>query len=201
MEKNTIFTKDKEFAVILKKNVVVHAFNYISNNTQIGEKNTLRPFNDITSSKTEANCLIAASNIENSEIKNDVKIGPMAHLRPHSVIEDNVKIGNFVEVKNSTMRKSSKASHMSYIGDGDVGEGSNIGCGTIFCNYDGKNKNKTILHNNVFVGSNCNLVAPIEIGENALIGAGSTITENVPSNALSIARARQVNKENYERKF
>ncbi|MCL2851158.1 MAG: hypothetical protein FWE01_02230 [Firmicutes bacterium] len=125
------------------------------------------------------------------------KIGPNAHLRNGSIIGKNCKIGNFVEVKNSSIGDGSKVSHMSYIGDGIIGTNTNIGCGVVFCNYDGKKKSKTVIGDNCFIGSNVNFVSPIIIGDNVTIAAGSTITENVPSGALGIARERQIVKEDY----
>lgn len=132
--------------------------------------------------------------IDGAIVGNDCKVGPFARLRPKAVIGDRCKIGNFVEVKNSILGKGTKASHLTYIGDAEVGEECNFGCGVVFCNYDGKKKHKTIIGNNVFVGSNVNFVAPVTIGDNVLIGAGSTITDEVPTNALAIARSRQTNK-------
>lgn len=200
MSKKAVPTKDDEFAVVLDKNVTVQAFNYITNNSSVGENTIVSPFNDIKQAKLGKDCVIKSSTILQSEVFDEVNIGPHAHLRPNSKILKNAKIGNFVEVKNSTVGEHSKASHMSYIGDGVIGKHTNIGCGTIFCNYDGKTKHKTIVGDNVFIGSNVNLVAPIEIGDNAIVGAGSTLTQNVPKDALSIARAYQVNKLNYKRK-
>src|SRR5690606_7779164 len=113
------------------------------------------------------------------------------HIRPHSSISDDVRIGNFVEVKKSVLGKGSKASHLSYIGDADIGEGVNFSCGAVTVNYDGKNKFKTVIKDGAFIGCNANLIAPVTIGENALIAAGSTITDDVPADALSIARERQ----------
>ena len=132
--------------------------------------------------------------IEDSFVGCDCKIGPFARLRPNAVIGDRCKVGNFVEVKNSILGKGTKASHLTYIGDAEIGENCNLGCGVVFCNYDGKQKHKTIIGNNVFVGSNVNLIAPISVGDNVVIGAGSTINEDIPSYALSIARSRQINK-------
>lgn len=142
----------------------------------------------------------------NTTIKSDVKIGsnceigPNAYIREKCRLDDNVKIGNFVEIKNTKVGKGSKVPHFIYLGDCEVGEKCNIGCGTITCNYDGFNKSKTIIGNHVFIGSNTNLVAPVEVGDNAFVAAGSTITEDVPEYALAIARQKQVNKENWNKK-
>lgn len=137
----------------------------------------------------------------NSQIGLNVQIGPFAHIRPQSKILDDVKIGNFVEIKKAVFGKGSKASHLSYIGDAEVGSNVNIGCGSITVNYDGKNKYLTKIEDGVFIGCNSNLIAPVTVGEGAYVAAGSTITENVPGDALALARARQVNKENYVQKL
>lgn len=126
-----------------------------------------------------------------------MNIGPFAHIRPHSDINDEVKVGNFVEIKKAVFGKGSKASHLSYIGDAEVGADVNIGCGTITVNYDGKNKFLTKIEDGAFIGCNSNLVAPVTVGKGAYVAAGSTITEDVPGEALAVARARQVNKEDY----
>ena len=142
----------------------------------------------------------------NTTIKSDVKIGanceigPNAYIREKCRLADNVKIGNFVEIKNTQVATGSKVPHFIYLGDCEVGERCNIGCGTITCNYDGFNKSKTKIGDHVFVGSNTNLVAPVSVGDNAFIAAGSTITEDVPEYALAIAREKQINKENWNKK-
>jgi bifunctional UDP-N-acetylglucosamine pyrophosphorylase/glucosamine-1-phosphate N-acetyltransferase len=126
-------------------------------------------------------------------------VGPFARLRPGAVLEEETKIGNFVEVKKSTIKKGAKASHLSYIGDATVGERTNIGCGMITCNYDGKEKHRTVIGKDVLIGSDVQMVAPVKIGDNAVIGAGSTITEDVPENSLAIARSRQIVKRNWKK--
>lgn len=142
----------------------------------------------------------------NTTIKSDVRIGanceigPNAYIREKCRLADNVKIGNFVEIKNTQVKEGSKVPHFIYLGDCEVGEKCNIGCGTITCNYDGFNKSKTKIGDHVFVGSNTNLVAPVSVGDNAFIAAGSTITEDVPEYALAIAREKQINKENWNKK-
>ena len=129
--------------------------------------------------------------IENSVVANNVDIGPYARLRPDTVLNENSRIGNFVEIKKSTIGKGSKVNHLSYIGDTEMGDNVNIGAGTITCNYDGANKHRTVIRNNVFVGSNSQLVAPVELGENATIAAGTTITRDVEDGALAISRSPQ----------
>ncbi len=134
--------------------------------------------------------------IEDSYIGAGSTVGPMAHLRPGSILEGDNKVGNFVEIKKTKMGKGSKASHLTYLGDASLGENVNAGCGTITCNYDGYNKYNTVIGNNVFIGSDTQLVAPVTIGDNVLIAAGSTITKDIPENALGISRAKQDNLEN-----
>lgn len=133
-------------------------------------------------------------------IGENCEIGPNAYIREGCVLEDNVKIGSFVEIKKAKIGKGTKVPHLSYMGDCEIGEGTNIGCGTITCNYDGFKKSKTIIGNNSFVGSNVNFIAPVNVGDNTIIAAGSTITDDVPQDALSIARQRQINKEGWNKK-
>ena len=135
----------------------------------------------------------AFSYLENCIIGENSSIGPFAHLRQNANISQDCRIGNFVEVKNSNFGTNSKAAHLSYIGDSELGRGVNIGAGTITCNYDGKNKHKTTIEDNVFVGSNTALIAPVTVKNDALIAAGSVITKNVEANELAVARAKQVN--------
>ena len=137
--------------------------------------------------KIEAFC-----HLEGVTIKKNCTIGPFARLRPGTILEDSTKIGNFVEVKKAKIKKGAKINHLSYVGDSDIGEKVNIGAGVITCNYDGVNKNKTVVGSNSFVGSNVSLVAPVKVGSNALIGAGSVITKNVPNNMLAVERSKQV---------
>lgn len=141
---------------------------------------------------------VDASTILESTVDEDTKVGPYAYIRPGSKIGKNVKIGDFVEVKNAVIKDGAKASHLTYIGDAEVGENVNLGCGTVFVNYDGYDKHKVVVGKNSFIGCNTNLIAPVEIGENVYIAAGSTITESIPSRAFAIARQKQVVKENYQ---
>ncbi|MGC9218269.1 MAG: DapH/DapD/GlmU-related protein, partial [Athalassotoga sp.] len=143
------------------------------------------------------NTFVIRSDCSGSVIGNNCSIGPFSRLRPGTFIEDNVKIGNYVEVKNSHLSKGVKSQHLTYLGDATIGEDTNIGAGTITCNYDGVRKNKTFIGKNVFVGSNTALVAPVKVGDGALIGAGSTITDDVPAYALALGRAKQLNKEEW----
>jgi len=169
---------------------------YLEGQTTIGENTVLEPGVAIKDSKIGNNVVIKAySVITESIIEDKAKIGPFAHLRPGSRVAEEAKIGNFVEMKKAYVGKRSKASHLTYLGDADIGSDVNIGAGTITCNYDGKRKYKTVIKDKAFIGSNTSLIAPISIGEEAVVGAGSVITEDVPDKKLAIARARQVIKE------
>ena len=133
-------------------------------------------------------------------MENNVVVGPYARLRPGTILKSGAKIGNFVEIKKSKIGKNSKVSHLSYIGDANVGQNVNIGAGTITCNYDGSKKHKTSISDNVFIGSNTSLVAPVKIGKNSTVGAGSVITGNVKKNSLALTRSKQQEIKNYKRK-
>jgi bifunctional UDP-N-acetylglucosamine pyrophosphorylase/glucosamine-1-phosphate N-acetyltransferase len=135
--------------------------------------------------------------LTDSRIGDDAQIGPFAHVRPGSVVEAGAHLGNFVELKKTRLGKGSKASHLAYLGDADIGPGCNIGAGTITCNYDGVNKHATTLGAGVFVGSDSQLVAPVQLGEGAYVAAGTTVTENVPAGALALSRVRQLNLEGW----
>lgn len=163
----------------------------------IGSECKIGPNTELLDSKVGNRTVIKQSVVTESVIGDEVTIGPFAHIRPQSVLGNQIKIGNFVEVKKSTLADRAKASHLSYIGDAEIGKDVNIGCGTITVNYDGENKFKTIIKDGAFIGCNSNLVAPVTVGERAYVAAGSTITDDVPEQALSIARSRQINKENY----
>ncbi|MDQ0209186.1 bifunctional UDP-N-acetylglucosamine diphosphorylase/glucosamine-1-phosphate N-acetyltransferase GlmU [Alkalicoccobacillus murimartini] len=171
----------------------------IKGHTVIGSDCTIGANSEILNSTIADRVEVKQSVIHDSKVAQDVTIGPFAHIRPGTELGEEVRIGNFVEVKKSTLAKGSKAAHLSYVGDAEVGKHVNLGCGTITVNYDGVNKHKTTIDDGAFIGSNSNLIAPVHIGENALVAAGSTITDDVPGKALSIARARQVNKEQYKK--
>ena len=173
----------------------------IEGKTVIGEDCKIGPNSHIVNSEIGNGTTIHSSVVLNSTVGHETAVGPFAHLRPDSTLGDHVKIGNFVEVKKSTLGDNTKVSHLSYIGDAEIGQNVNIGCGSITVNYDGKNKFKTTIEDDVFVGCNSNLVAPITIGAGSFIAAGSTITKEVPGDALAIARARQENKLGYVSKL
>ena len=161
--------------------------------TEIGEDCVIGPNTRIEDSIIKDNVEIINSTILQSSIDSNTNVGPYAYLRPNSDIGKNVKIGDFVEVKNSKVGDNSKASHLAYVGDGEIGENVNIGCGVIFVNYDGVNKNNTIVEDNAFVGWNVNLVDPVTVKKNAYVAAGSTMTREVPDESVAVARAKQSN--------
>ena len=175
---------------------------FFSHDTKIGKKVVIEPYVVISKNvKIGNNVTISSfSHLEGVKIENNVNIGPYARIRPGVVIKSGSKIGNFVEVKKSTIGKNSKVNHLSYIGDANIGTDVNIGAGTITCNYDGVKKNKTRIKNKVFIGSNSSLVAPVTINENSIVGAGSVITKDVMKKSLVLERSEQVEIKNYKRK-
>jgi len=174
---------------------------FFSEDTKMGKNITINPYVVIGAKVKIGNNVIinSFSHLEDCEIENKVNIGPYARIRPGTVLKEGSRVGNFVEVKKSTIGKKSKVNHLSYIGDSEIGEHVNIGAGTITCNYDGVKKSKTKIKNNVFIGSNSSLVAPITINENSIIGAGSVITKNVRKKSLTLTRANQVEIRNYKK--
>jgi bifunctional UDP-N-acetylglucosamine pyrophosphorylase/glucosamine-1-phosphate N-acetyltransferase len=176
---------------------IIYPGTIIEGKSVIGENCVIGPNSRIVDSIIENGVEVQSSVVLKSHIKDGASIGPFAYIRPDSVIGRNTKIGDFVEIKKSTIGDGTKVSHLTYIGDAEVGEGCNFGCGTVVVNYDGTKKHKTVVGNNAFIGCNTNLVAPVSVGDNAYIAAGSTITDNVPDGSLAIARARQVNKEGW----
>lgn len=185
-----IFIED---SVIIGKDSEIRSGVRITGNTIIGEDCLIHGDTVIDNSKIGNNVTIKSSTIENSEIGDGTDVGPYAHLRPNSKLGKNIHIGNFVEVKNSNIDNGTKAGHLAYIGDGDIGKDVNIACGVIFANYDGKLKHRTTIGDNAFIGSNVNLVAPISVGNKGYIAAGSTITKDVGEGELSVERAEQRN--------
>jgi bifunctional UDP-N-acetylglucosamine pyrophosphorylase/glucosamine-1-phosphate N-acetyltransferase len=175
--------------VILEGNII------LGDNVSIGPNCIVKNTNIGSNTKIEA-----FSHIDGAKIGDSCVIGPYARLREGSQIESSAKVGNFVEIKNTTLGKGSKANHFTYLGDTVIGEGTNVGAGTITCNYDGKDKHKTSIGDNSFIGSNTSLVAPVTVGSNTTIAAGSVITKDIPDNALGFGRAKQENKENWSKK-
>ena len=189
---NTILIED---SVVIGDNVEIKANTIIRGNSIIGNNVILGPNTEIIDSIIKDYSTIKHSLIINSKIGRNVTIGPFSHIRDNVNINDFVRIGNYVELKNSEINENTKISHLSYVGDSEIGRNVNIGAGVITCNYDGKKKNKTVIKDNVFIGSNSSLIAPLIINENSKIAAGSTITKDVEKNTLAIARAYQLNKQ------
>ena len=175
------FSKDTKIG----KNVTINPYVVIGKKVKIGNNVTINSF----------------SHLEDCKIKNKVEVGPYARLRPGTTLEEGSKIGNFVEVKKSSVGKKSKINHLSYIGDSQIGKDVNIGAGTITCNYDGAKKSKTKIKDNVFIGSNSSLVAPVTLEKNSIVGAGSVITKKVKKNSLALTRSTQTEIKNYKRKI
>ena len=175
------FSKDTKIG----KNVVIEPYVVIGSKVKVGNNVTIKSF----------------SHLENCRIENKVDIGPYARIRPGVILKEGSKVGNFVEIKKSIIGKKSKVNHLAYVGDSNIGKSVNIGAGTITCNYDGVKKNKTKIKDNVFIGSNSSLVAPLVIGEGSLVGAGSVITKNVKQKSLALTRSVQIEVKNYNRKI
>ena len=174
------FSKDTKIG----KNVIIEPYVVIGQKVKIGNNVTIKSF----------------SHLENCKIENKVDVGPYARIRPGAVLKDGSKVGNFVEIKKSTLGINSKVNHLTYIGDSEIGKSVNIGAGTITCNYDGVKKSKTKIKDNVFIGSNSSLVAPLTIEEHSVVGAGSVITKNVKKKSLALTRSLQTEIKNYKRK-
>jgi len=175
---------------------------FFSNDTKIGKNVTIEPYVVIGKNVKIGNNVIikSFSHLESCQIESKVEIGPYARIRPNTILKEGSKIGNFVEVKKSTVGKKSKVNHLSYIGDSEIGKSVNVGAGTITCNYDGIKKNKTKIKDGVFIGSNSALIAPITINKKSIIGAGSVITRNVKEKSLALTRSKQTEVRNYKRK-
>tara|TARA_B100000035_G_scaffold281347_1_gene262190 strand:- start:113 stop:736 length:624 start_codon:yes stop_codon:yes gene_type:complete len=174
------FSKDTKIG----KNVIIEPYVVIGSKVKIGNNVTIKSF----------------SHLEKCKIENKVDVGPYARIRPGTILKEGSKIGNFVEIKKSTLGKNSKANHLTYIGDSSIGKSVNIGAGTITCNYDGLKKSKTKIKDNVFIGSNSSLVAPLTIEDESIVGAGSVITKNVKKKSLALTRSAQIEVKNYKRK-
>ena len=174
------FSKDTKIG----KNVIIEPYVFFGSKVKIGNNVTIKSF----------------SHLENCKVENKVDIGPYARVRPGTILKEGSKIGNFVEIKKSIIGKKSKVNHLAYIGDSSLGKTVNVGAGTITCNYDGIKKNKTKIKNNVFIGSNTSLVAPLIIEQDSVIGAGSVITKNIKKKSLALTRSSQIEIRNYKRK-
>jgi bifunctional UDP-N-acetylglucosamine pyrophosphorylase/glucosamine-1-phosphate N-acetyltransferase len=195
LDPDTVFIGNE---VSLGRDVVLYPNVTIEGRTKIGDACAVYPGTRIIDSVIAANVTIKDSSvIEESEVASGAAIGPFAHLRPGAMIGEGAHIGNFVEIKKSSIGKGSKANHLAYIGDATIGTGVNVGAGVITCNYDGYAKHRTIIEDNVFVGSDAQLVAPVKVGEGAIIAAGATITRDVPADALAISRVPQEIREGF----
>lgn len=190
-----------EPGVKIGRDTIIYPYTWLEGSTEIGEDCEIGPNARFTNVKIGDDNHLQFIYGHDCEVKNHVTAGPYVHLRPDTVIGDKVKIGNYVEVKNSNIGIGTKLPHLTYIGDSDIGSGVNMGCGCITVNYDGKKKHRTVIGDNAFVGCNTNLVAPVTVQANTYIGAGSTITKKVPENALAIARAHQKNIEGWAEKY
>ena len=174
---------------------------FLSINTKIGKNVVINPYVVIGSNVKIGNNveILSFTHIEGAKIENNVKVGPFSRVRPGAVLSKRSRIGNFVEVKNSKIGIGTKINHLAYVGDATIGKSVNIGAGTITCNYDGKRKYRTNIHDKVFIGSNSSLVAPVTIGEKSVVGAGSVITKNVRKKSLALTRSKQIEKKNYKK--
>ena len=212
MKLNNNLNKAKKYKLVQEKlrndalskgvNLIAIDTIFLSKDTKFGKNVTVEPYVVIGQKvKIGSNVIIKSfSHIENTLMENNIVVGPYARLRPGTILKSGTKIGNFVEIKKSKIGKNSKVNHLSYVGDASIGQNSNIGAGTITCNYDGINKHKTNISDNVFIGSNTSLVAPVKINKNSTIGAGSVITNNVKKNSLALTRSKQQEVKNYKRK-
>lgn len=187
--------------VVIGSDTVLLPGTMLEGKTVIGEKSTIGPNTHLKNAHIGNETTVHSSVVMDSKIADHVAVGPFAHIRPGSDLGDHVKIGNFVEVKKSTIQEGSKLSHLTYMGDAEIGKNVNIGCGTISVNYDGKNKFTTTIEDNAFIGCNSNLVAPVTVGKGAYVAAGTTVTKNVTEDSLAIGRVKQENKEGYAKRI
>ncbi|WP_206458783.1 UDP-N-acetylglucosamine diphosphorylase [Anaerovorax sp. IOR16] len=189
-----------EKSVTIEEGTVIWPGVVLIGNTSIGKNCIIGHNTRVENSIIGNNVEIQNSVILESQVGDHTKVGPFAYLRPNSRIGEHAKVGDFVEVKNSTLGNHSKASHLTYIGDSDVGDHVNLGCGVVFVNYDGKNKHRSVVKDGAFVGCNTNLVSPVMVGEGAYIAAGTTVTTDIPDEALAVGRAKQKNIEGWVKK-
>ena len=190
-----------ESDVVIGADTVIQPGSFLRGKIQIGENCLIGPNADLSNTVIEDGVSIQYTVVNDSVIRKEANVGPFAYIRPGSDVGERVRVGDFVELKNARLGNGSKVSHLSYLGDAEIGDDVNIGCGTITVNYDGVKKHKTIIGDRSFVGCNANLIAPVTIGEDAYVAAGSTVTRNVPDQALAIAREKQTNKEGYAAKL
>ena len=198
IDKKSVFIDE---SVKIGKNVTIYENNRLSGNTVIGDNATIFPNNYLIDTVIDENTTISCTHSEGAKVGKNCRIGPFSRLRPNAVICDGAHIGNFVEVKNAIIGEGTKACHLAYVGDAKIGKNCNIGCGAIFVNYNGKVKNKTSVGDNCFIGSNCNIIAPVTIEDGSYITAGTTVTEDVRSDDFVIGRCRQQVKPNRAHKY
>ena len=191
MSDNIYIDKD----AVVEEGAVVFPNNYIGAGSVIKSGAVLRPNNIIENSVVEEGAVVTASVLESAHVSKRAQVGPFCYMRAGAKVGEGCKAGDFVEIKNASLGDGTKASHLAYVGDCDVGAGCNVGCGVIFVNYDGKQKHRSKVGDRAFIGSNSNIIAPVNIGDDAYIAAGTTITEDVPEAALVIGRSRQTVKE------
>lgn len=201
MENGVIFIDETnvyiEESVTIGEGTIIYPNVFIRGNTKIGKNVTIGFCSEIENAQIDDEVVIKHSYITDSTIGKKTTIGPFAYIRPNCIIGEHVKIGDFVEIKNANIGDGTKLSHLTYVGDADVGKNINFGCGTVVVNYDGSTKHRTVIEDNAFIGCNTNLVSPVRVGKNAYTAAGSTITEDVPADSLAIARSRQVVKSDW----
>lgn len=176
-------------SVKIGKNVTIEPFCVVKGNTVLEDGCVIQSFSYLENATIGKNTLVRSSRVCDSIVGNDCTVGPCAHLRDNAVVGNNCRVGNFVEIKNSVLHDGVKASHLAYIGDAAVGSGTNVGCGAVFVNYDGKTKHKTIVGKNCFIGCNANLVAPVTLGDNCFVACGTTVDKDVPCGAFGIGRS------------
>lgn len=198
IDKRSVFISPN---TIIGDNVTIYENNRIDGNCVIENGAIIMPGCYLRDTKVGTGAVINNSQSENAVIGENCQVGPFARLRSGTILEKCVKIGNFVEVKNSIVGENTKISHLAYVGDADVGKNCNVGCGAIFVNYNGKTKNRTVVGDGCFIGSNCNIIAPVKIDDYSYICAGTTVTENVNKDDFVIGRVRQVVKENRAHKY
>lgn len=187
--------------VKIANGVVLYPNIYISGKSVIEEGCVIETNSIIVNSAVGQNVTIKSSYVEDSVVGRNTSVGPFSTIKKQSIVGENCRVGNFVEIKNSLLGNNVKVAHLTYVGDASVGDGSNVGCGVVFCNYNGEKKQKSIVGENVFIGSNVNIIAPVKIGDYAYIAAGSTINKDVESNQFAIARSYQTNKNNFKNPY
>lgn len=190
-----------ETSVKVGKGVIIEPFAVVKGNSVLADGCVVGSFSYVENSTIGANTVVKSSRICDSVVGANCTVGPNAHLRDNAVVSNNCRVGNFVEIKNSTLHEGVKASHLSYVGDATVGKGTNIGCGVIFVNYDGKTKHKTRVGDNCFIGCNANLVAPLSIGDECFVACGTTVDKDMPAGAFSIGRSYLTIKEGKAKKY